>query len=148
LRITLMTGASAGYDIDGVLAEAHAIRRRIPYQNDKTLRHQINAGEVMFLDLHLSEMSEQLRDGYLGPIDVAVIEAVAATEAGIVPTMSAGNSAVFAALAKQVIVEIACCADVRAGPVDRARFADAAPDYCMRPTSGISAGRLRISETR
>ncbi|REG50940.1 succinyl-CoA:acetate CoA-transferase [Paraburkholderia sp. BL6669N2] len=106
LRITLMTGASGGYDSDGVLAEAKAIRRRIPYQSDKTLRNQINAGEVMFFDLHLSEMAEQLRDGHLGPVDVAIIEAIAVTEDGIVPTMSVGNSAVFAALAKQVIVEI------------------------------------------
>ncbi|WP_148662421.1 hypothetical protein [Paraburkholderia phytofirmans] len=43
LRITLMTGASTGYAIDGVLAEARAIRRRIPYQNDKILGNQINA---------------------------------------------------------------------------------------------------------
>ncbi|ABE35654.1 succinate CoA transferase family protein [Paraburkholderia xenovorans LB400] len=106
LRITLMTGASVGYEVDGVLAEAGAISRRMPFQSDKSLRNQINAGEAMFMDLHLSEMAEQLRDGFLGPVDVAVIEAVAVGEAGIVPTMSVGNSAVFAALAKQVIVEI------------------------------------------
>ncbi|CAG9251465.1 succinate CoA transferase [Paraburkholderia unamae] len=106
LRITLMTGASVGHEVDGVLAEAGAIERRMPFQSDRTLRKQINAGEAMFIDLHLSEMAEQLRDGHLGPVDVAVIEAVAVGEAGIVPTMSVGNSAVFAALAKQVIVEI------------------------------------------
>ncbi|VVD34455.1 succinate CoA transferase [Paraburkholderia dioscoreae] len=106
LRITLMTGASVGYEVDGVLADAGAISRRMPFQSDKSLRNQINAGEAMFMDLHLSEMAEQLRDGFLGPVDVAVIEAVAVGEAGIVPTMSVGNSAVFAALAKQVIVEI------------------------------------------
>lgn len=106
LRITLMTGASVGYEVDGVLAEAGVIRRRMPFQSDRTLRNQINAGEATFIDLHLSEMAEQLRDGYLGPVDVAVIEAVAVSEAGIVPTMSVGNSAVFAALAKKVIVEI------------------------------------------
>ncbi|WP_321929014.1 succinate CoA transferase [Paraburkholderia guartelaensis] len=106
LQITLMTGASVGHEVDGVLAEAGVIRRRMPFQSDRTLRNQINAGEATFIDLHLSEMAEQLRDGYLGPVDVAVIEAVAVSEAGIVPTMSVGNSAVFASLAKKVIVEI------------------------------------------
>ncbi|WP_321931734.1 succinate CoA transferase [Paraburkholderia guartelaensis] len=106
LRITLMTGASVGHEVDGVLAEAGAIRRRMPFQSDRTLRNQINAGESTFIDLHLSEMAEQLRDGYLGSVDVAIIEAVAVSGDGIVPTMSVGNSGVFAALAKKVIVEI------------------------------------------
>jgi len=61
LSITLMTGASLGNDIDKVLTEANVIRRRIPFQSDPTLRRKINAGEVMFIDQHLSETVEQLR---------------------------------------------------------------------------------------
>ncbi|MDE2401657.1 MAG: acetyl-CoA hydrolase/transferase family protein [Burkholderiales bacterium] len=107
LQITLMTGASLGNDTDKVLAEANAISRRLPFQVDATLRRKINAGEVMFLDQHLSETVEQLRSGQLAPIDIAVIEATAITETGaIVPTTSVGNSASFAILAKKVIVEI------------------------------------------
>src|SRR5690606_15935418 len=41
------------------------------------------------------------------PIDVAVIEAVAIQEDGsIVPTMSVGNSVIFAEQAKQIIIEL------------------------------------------
>ena len=107
LSITLMTGASLGNDIDKVLTEANVIRRRIPFQSDPTLRRKINAGEVMFIDQHLSETVEQLRAGQIAPVDIAVVEATAITEnGGIVPTTSVGNSASFAVLAKKIIVEI------------------------------------------
>lgn len=107
LHITLITGASLGHDTDRLLAEAGVLARRLPFQVDRSLRRKINAGEVMFIDQHLSETVEQLRSHHLAPIDVAVIEAVAITETGgIVPTTSVGNSAQFAQQARQVIVEI------------------------------------------
>lgn len=107
LRITLITGASLGNDLDKQMAEAHLLSRRIPFQSDPALRKAINAGEVMFVDQHLSETVEHLRTNQLGPIDVAVIEAVGITASGgIIPTTSVGNSATFAILAKKVIVEI------------------------------------------
>ena len=107
LKITLMTGASLGNDLDKTLAEAHVLARRIPFQADPGLRKAINNGEVMFIDQHLSETVEQLRTQQIPAIDIAVIEAVAITEeGGIIPTTSVGNSASFAILAKKVIVEI------------------------------------------
>ncbi|MCP1621632.1 succinyl-CoA:acetate CoA-transferase [Pseudomonas nitroreducens] len=107
LRISLMTGASLGNDLDKQLTEAGVLARRMPFQVDSTLRKAINAGEVMFIDQHLSETVEQLRNHQLKLPDIAVIEAVAITEEGhIVPTTSVGNSASFAIFAKQVIVEI------------------------------------------
>ena len=107
LKITLITGASLGNDLDKQMAEAHLLSRRIPFQSDPALRKAINAGEVMFVDQHLSETVEHLRTNQLGPIDVAVIEAVGITASGgIIPTTSVGNSATFAILAKKVIVEI------------------------------------------
>ena len=106
-RITLMTGASLGHDIDRTLTEAGVLARRLPFQSDPVLRAAINRGEVMFIDQHLSETVEQLRSGQISPIDYAVVEAVAITEdGGIVPSTSVGNSASFAILAKKVIVEL------------------------------------------
>ncbi len=107
LKITLMTGASLGHDLDKILVEAHVTARRIPFQSDPGLRRAINAGEVMFIDQHLSETVEQLRTRQIPAVDIAVIEAVAITEeGGIIPTTSVGNSASFAILAPKVIVEI------------------------------------------
>jgi succinyl-CoA:acetate CoA-transferase len=107
LKITLMTGASLGNDVDRILTEAGVLARRLPFQADPVLRKAINAGKVMFVDQHLSETVELLRSRQMGPIDVAIIEAVAITEdGGIVPTTSVGNSATFGILAEKVIVEI------------------------------------------
>ncbi|SOE00422.1 acetyl-CoA hydrolase/transferase family protein [Caenispirillum bisanense] len=107
LKITLLTGASLGNDLDKTLAEANVLARRLPFQSDPALRKRINAGEVMFVDQHLSETVEMLRSRQLGPVDVAIVEAVMIKEDGsIVPTTSVGNSATFAMLAEKVIVEI------------------------------------------
>lgn len=107
LQITLMTGASLGNDLDKQLTEAGVLARRMPFQVDSTLRKAINDGSVMFIDQHLSETVEQLRNHQLKLPDIAVIEAVAITEEGhIVPTTSVGNSASFAIFTKRVIVEI------------------------------------------
>jgi succinyl-CoA:acetate CoA-transferase len=108
-KITLITGASLGHDIDRMLTEAGVLARRMPFQVDRTLRAAINRGEVMFIDQHLSETVEHLRSNQLGPIDYAVLEATAITEDGaIVPSTSIGNSASFAILAKKIIIEINC----------------------------------------
>lgn len=107
LKISLMTGASLGNDLDKQLTEAGVLARRMPFQVDSTLRKAINDGTVMFIDQHLSETVEQLRNQQIKAVDLAVIEAVAITDKGhIVPTTSVGNSASFAILAKHVIIEI------------------------------------------
>ena len=106
-KITLITGASLGYDTDKKLCNAGILARRMPFQVDTTLRKAINNGEVMFMDNHLSETAEYLRNGHLSPVDCCVIEAVAITEdGGIVPTTSVGNSANFAKQANMIIVEL------------------------------------------
>jgi len=107
LKITLLTGASLGNDVDRTLTNAGALARRLPFQGDPTLRAAINRGEVMFIDQHLSETVELLRSRQMGPIDVAVIEVAGITEdGGLIPTTSVGNSATFAILAEQIIVEL------------------------------------------
>ncbi len=107
LKITLATGASLGNSIDGRLNEAHAIERRYPYQADPGLRKSINAGEVMYIDQHLSEMADNIRHHNLPSINVAIVAATAITEDGqIIPTGSCGNSANFIEIADHVIVEI------------------------------------------
>ncbi len=107
-KINLWTGASTGQELDGALAEAHGIAFRMPYQTNKTLRAEINAGEVDYCDLHLSESAQLARYGYLGgKIDVAIVEACAITEEGnIIPTTSMGNSASYVQSADVVIVEV------------------------------------------
>ena len=105
--INLWTGASTGPELDDALAQVHGIKKRLPYQTDKVLRSEINDGSVDYLDLHLSESAQLSRCGYLGKIDVALVEACAITEEGnIIPTTSLGNAASYVQSADVVIVEI------------------------------------------
>lgn len=107
IKITLMTGASLGHDTDGKLAAAGALKKRMPFQVDRTLRNKINAGEVLFIDQHLSESAELLHNKNLPPVDIAVIEvAYIDRDGSLVPTTSVGNSATFAELAEKIIIEI------------------------------------------
>ncbi|TYR32625.1 succinate CoA transferase [Sphingobacterium phlebotomi] len=107
IKITLMTGASLGHDTDGKLAAAGALKKRMPFQVDRTLRNKINAGEVLFIDQHLSESAELLHNKNLPSVDIAVIEvAYIDRDGSLVPTTSVGNSATFAELAEKIIIEI------------------------------------------
>ncbi len=107
MKITLATGASLGNRIDGKLSESGAIERRYPYQADPILRKAINAGEVMYIDQHLSEMADNIRHKNLAGINVAIVAATAITEDGqIISTASCGNSANFIEMADRVIIEI------------------------------------------
>ena len=105
--VDIWTGASTGPELDDTLAAVHGIKRRLPYQTDNILRGEINNGSVDYLDLHLSESAQLARVGYLGKLDIAIVEAVAITEEGnIIPSTSLGNAASYVQQADIVIVEV------------------------------------------
>lgn len=105
--IDLFTGASTAPECDGVLAEAGALRFRMPYQSDPTMRNAINAGSMKFQDIHLSHSGMMVEQGFFGDLDVAIVEAVRITEDGnIVPSSSVGNSVEFLHAAKKIIIEV------------------------------------------
>lgn len=106
-KINVFTGASTGDRLDGVLTRAEAINFRAPYQTNKSMRDVINAGGIKYCDLHLSTMAQDIRYGFYGKINVAIIEACDVTESGeIVPTCGVGISPTVSRLADIVIVEL------------------------------------------
>lgn len=106
-KISIFTGASTGDSIDGALSRAKAVDKRAPYQSSKDMRTAINKGEVNYFDMHLSLLAQQLRYGYFGKVNVAVIEACDITEEGeIVPTTGVGIMPTIASLADIIIVEL------------------------------------------
>lgn len=106
-KIGMFTGASTGDSIDGALARAKAIKFRTPYQTNADIRNAINNEEVDYYDLHLSTLAQDLRYGFYGKVDVAIIEASDVTDKGeIVPTCGIGIAATVARMAKIVIVEL------------------------------------------
>lgn len=107
IGVTLITGASVGDELDGALSRAGVLKRRFPYQTNKDSRNGINAGTVAYQDMHLSHVPQFIEYGFLGNIDIAIIEALAITEEGnIIPTTSVGVSPQAVAEADIVIVEI------------------------------------------
>lgn len=105
--LTIITGASVGPELDGALSESGVMKRRYPYQTNSTCRNLINNDKVKYSDMHLSHTPQWVKSGFLGHLDIALIEAVAITKEGnIVPSTSIGNSNVFVECADKVIVEI------------------------------------------
>ncbi len=91
--IGCFTGASTAPELDGALAEVDGISFRMPYQSDPIMRNKINAGVSGYADIHLSHSGPQTWAGFLGKLDVAVIEVTAITADGeLVPSSSVGNN--------------------------------------------------------
>ena len=106
-KIGVITGASTGDSLDGNLARAEAVAWRTPYQTNKDLRDAINAGKIKYFDLHLSEVAQEIRYGFLGHLDWAVIEACKVTNDGeITLTTSVGVSPTLCRMADKIIIEL------------------------------------------
>ena len=106
-RVELWTGASTAPELDGVLAEANAVSKRLPFQSDPAMRSSINAGDTAYVDTHLSHAAQQAWFGFYGNLDVAVVEVAAILPNGLlVPGSSVGNSKTWLDLADKVILEV------------------------------------------
>lgn len=106
-KVGVVTGASTGDSLDGELARADAISWRTPYQSDKSLRKSINAGKTHFFDMHLSALPQNVRYGFLGKFDLAIIEACDVTADGqIVLTTSVGAAPTFCHVADKILIEL------------------------------------------
>ena len=105
--IGVITGASTGPSLDGVLAASDAIKFRTPYQSDPELRKRINTGRTQFFDMHLSQLPQAVRYGFLGDLDWAVVEVCDIKPGGEVTlTSSVGAAPTFLHRAKRVILEL------------------------------------------
>lgn len=108
IHVELFTGASVGPEIDTALVETGIVTRRLPYQTNSTLRNAINAGQVKYIDMHLSQSPQYVNMGFLPKPDVALVEALAITEEGnLILTTAVGNTPTFVKNADTVIVELA-----------------------------------------
>jgi succinate CoA transferase len=106
-KINVITGASTGPSLDGALAKNDAINWRTPYQSNGDLRKSMNSGNAKFFDQHLSHTAQYMSYGFLGKINVAIIEACEVHDDGtIIPTTSCGTIATGCKLADKVIVEL------------------------------------------
>jgi len=106
-KIGMYTGASTGDSIDGALARANAIKFRTPYQSTNDLRAALNRHDAHYFDLHLSELAQYLRYGFLQKPNLAILEACDITDDGKVYLTSAvGIAPTVARLADRIIIEL------------------------------------------
>ncbi|MDI2090716.1 acetyl-CoA hydrolase/transferase family protein [Commensalibacter oyaizuii] len=106
-KIKLLTGASTGPELDGVLAEVNGVSYRTPFNTDPKMRKRINDGDTNYLDMHLSYVAPLYRSGALGDMDVAIIELSSIRADGtLVASTAVGNNQLWLNSAKKVILEV------------------------------------------
>ena len=106
-QVRVWTGASTGPELDGALAKADGIEFRLPYNSDPIAREKINRGEMEYFDMHLSQVAPMAWQGFLGPLDTAVIEVSGIRPDGsLIPSSSVGNNKTWLDRANQVILEV------------------------------------------
>ena len=106
-RISVWTGASTAPELDGALAKVDGIEMRLPFQSDPVCRQKINAGEMHFTDIHLSHVAQHAWFGFLGHLDIAVVEVTGILPDGrLIPSMAVGNNKTWLDLADKVILEV------------------------------------------
>ena len=109
-KVSIFTGASTGQSTDGDLAAAQAIKYRAPYTTNPDFRKHVNMGEIPYNDLHLSHMAQELRYGFYGDVDWAILEVCDIEEGAdtckAYLTAAGGISPTAARLAKNVILEL------------------------------------------
>src|SRR4051794_7580225 len=106
-RVNVWTGASTAPELDGALAAADGIELRLPYQSDPVSREKINSGHMDYIDVHLSHVAQLVWEGFLGHLDVALVEVSAITADGeLVPSTSVGNNKTWIDQADAVILEV------------------------------------------
>ncbi len=105
LKINLITGANVPW-LDDLLGSSEIIASRVPMCASKVLSSQVNSGTVRYVEQQMCKMPRLLRSQSFGKIDVLVVEALAVTEEGLIPTTSVGFTNYLMDAASEIIVEI------------------------------------------
>jgi succinyl-CoA:acetate CoA-transferase len=127
-QVRIWTGASTGPELDGALANADGIEFRLPYNSDPIAREKINSGQMEYFDLHLSQVAPMAWEGFLGPLDVAVIEISGIRPDGaLIPSSSVGNNKTWIDRADKVILEVNRWQDARLDGVHDIYYGTALP---------------------
>jgi len=117
----------------------------MPYQADPVTRAKINAGEMDYLDVHLSHVAQMVWQGFFGHLDVALIEVAGiAADGELIPSSSVGNNKTWIDQADRVILEVnswqACAASAPSSPAHhrqlRAPGLPAGPAGLLRQSGG------------
>ncbi|MDR3524492.1 MAG: acetyl-CoA hydrolase/transferase family protein [Acetobacteraceae bacterium] len=145
-KVSVWTGASTAPELDGALAKVDGIEMRLPYQSDPVCREKINAGRMEYIDIHLSHVAQYVWFGFLGKLNVAVVEVTAIKPDGsLVPASSIGNNKTWLDQADMVILEVNAHHDLRLEGMHDVYYGTHVPPH-RQPIPLISVGD-RMGET-
>jgi len=153
-KLKVLTGASTAPELDGALARAGGIDFRLPYQSDPELRARINRGEIEYMDIHLGQVAQYAWFGFLGKLDVAVIEVSAILEDGrLVPSTSVGNNKTWLDLADKIIIEVNAAQPIGLDGMHDIYYGTALPPNrkpipLVRPGDRIGEPYLRVDPSK
>lgn len=106
-KINIFSGASTNDFIDGELSRAKAINMRTPYQSNNDMRKALNAHEVHYFDVHLSELAQSMRYGFYGKLNVGILEVAEISESGeVLLGTGMGMAPTVCAMAEKIIIEL------------------------------------------
>ena len=107
IRVNFINSSNLGTEVESEWAETLLPSRLAPFQMTPKCAGAINKGSIEYVEMPLSRVAGAVRDGSLGEIDVAVIEALRITQENeLVLTSGVGLSPLFVDHARQIIVEI------------------------------------------
>jgi len=106
-KVTALTGASTGPELDTAMGLTEAISFRFPYNGDAVMREKINAGLIEYQDMHLSHAGSLVRYGFYGKIDYTVIEVTRINADGsLIFSSSCGANTAYFDMAQKYIIEV------------------------------------------
>ncbi|WP_242339395.1 MULTISPECIES: acetyl-CoA hydrolase/transferase family protein [Anaeromyxobacter] len=117
-KVSLLTGASTGPELDQVMGLTEAVSFRFPYNGDAVMREKFNAGVIEYQDMHLSHAGSLVRYGYYGrpdnKIDFALVEVTKIREDGsVIFSSSVGANTAYLETAEKIILEVSEWQDER-----------------------------------
>lgn len=105
-KINLYTGASTNDYVDGELTRAGAVAQRMPYQAGAVTREAANDGSIQYYDPHLSHVTQDMRYGWVGNLDVAIVEVTEMNPDGdVILGAGLGMTPTIVQMAKKIIIE-------------------------------------------
>src|SRR5512133_4056734 len=106
-KVSALTGASTGPELDQAMGLTEAISFRFPYNGDAVLRQKINEGITEYQDMHLSHAGSLVRYGYYGKVHFAVVEVTKVRENGeVLFSSSVGMNTAYLEMAEKIILEV------------------------------------------
>jgi succinyl-CoA:acetate CoA-transferase len=153
-RVRVWTGASTGPELDGALAKANGIEFRLPYNSDPVAREEINRGHMDYADMHLSQVAPMAWQGFLGKLDVAVIEVTRICSDGtLIPSSSLGNNKTWLDRADKIILEVNSWQNPALEGMHDIYYGTALPPHrvpipLVRPNDRIGTPRLHCDPSR